>query len=49
MSEGTQLRIEGFPADLLRKIKSQAALDGITLKAFMIAAAEKALEKRGKA
>jgi hypothetical protein len=42
-----QLRIEGFPDELLRAVKSKAAAEGLTLKNFMIDAARDALERTG--
>ena len=41
-----QLRIEDFPVELLRAVKSKAAAEGVTLKAFMIDAARDALAGR---
>ena len=41
-----QLRIEGFPDDLLRDLKVKAAMERTTLKAVVIAAAEKALGRK---
>ena len=41
-----QLRIEDFPVELLRAVKSKAAAEGMTLKAFMIDAARAALAGR---
>ena len=40
-----QLRIEGFPDELLRDLKVKAAQEDSTVKALMIAAAEKLLGK----
>jgi hypothetical protein len=38
------VNLRQFPAELLRKIKSQAALDGITLRAWIIDAVEQKLK-----
>lgn len=40
------LRIEGFPADLLRDLKIKAATEQTSVKALMIAAAEKLLGRK---
>ena len=43
------LNIKDFPDDLHRKSKSEAALEGISLKAFIIKALEEYLKtKKGK-
>jgi len=44
-----QLRIEGFPDDLLRDLKIQAAKDSTTVKAIMTQAAISELHLRRKA
>ena len=41
-----QLRIEGFPPELLRALKVKAAQEGTTIKAIMIAAAGKAVGRK---
>jgi len=41
-----QLRIEGFPDDLLRALKVKAAQEGTSVKALMIAAAEKIIGRK---
>jgi len=35
------------PEDLIRKVKSEAALQGITMTAFVIEALEEALQRKG--
>jgi len=40
------LNIKDFPDDLHRKAKSEAALEGISLKALMIRALEEYLKKK---
>lgn len=40
------LRIEGFPDDLYRALKVKAAQEDTTVKALMIAAAEKLFGKK---
>jgi hypothetical protein len=40
------LNIKDFPDDLHRKAKSEAALEGISLKAFIIKALEEYLKKK---
>ncbi len=45
----TIINIKDFPEDLHRKAKSEAALEGISLKAFIIKALEEYLKtKKGK-
>lgn len=45
-----QLRIEGFPDELLRELKVKAAQEDTTVKALMIGMAEKVVgRKAGKA
>ena len=41
-----QLRIEGFPDELLRALKVKAAQEGTTVKALMIDAARDSLARR---
>ena len=41
-----QLRIEGFPDDLHRALKVKAAQEGTSVKALMIAAAEKIIGRK---
>lgn len=40
------LRIHDFPDDLMAESKSEASLDGDTLKAFMVEAAQREIERR---
>ncbi len=42
----TVLNIRNMPDDIMRKAKSEAALQGVTLKEFVIAAMEAALQKK---
>ncbi len=41
-----QLRIEGFPNDLLRELKVKAAQEDTTIKALMIEMAEKVVGRK---
>ncbi|MFH2061059.1 MAG: toxin-antitoxin system HicB family antitoxin [Pseudomonadota bacterium] len=42
----TTINIKDFPDDLHRKAKSEAALEGISMKAFIIKALEEYLERK---
>ena len=38
------MNMRGLPDDLLRRVKIQSAVEGVTMKQFVISALEKALE-----
>ena len=45
--ETIELRIRHIPADIGRKAKAEAALSGVTLNDWIIAAMKAALERKG--